>query len=142
MRTGVRRLLGVSTALATLLLAGGCAASARLQAHAQAQRTVRRSGLVVDVRTRESGPAGTVQVVVRAEDLHAPGALSYAVRFGDGAVAQDRVPQFCVRPPGPRRKADWHLAHHYARAGAYRISVRVSAGCATAVTASVRLRVG
>lgn len=134
--------MGVLTALGALVLMGGCAAAS--SPPAQARGSAQRQGLVVHVSARTSSPTGTVEVVVRAEDAHAPGALSYAVRFGDGTVAQNRVPQFCVAAPGPRRRATWHLTHRYARPGSYRVSVRVSANCTTGapVTASVRLQVG
>lgn len=141
MRAAALRLLGGLAALGAMTLAGGCTVASTPSG--QAQSTVQRHGLLVHLSARTSGPAGTVRVVVRAEDAHAPGALRYVVRFGDGAVAQNRVPLFCVPPPGPRRRATWHLTHRYARAGSYRLSVHVSANCAAAVaTTSVRLHVG
>lgn len=138
-------LAGVVAALGAPVLVGGCATVSPPSAQVrQVHTTARRHGLAVHVRARTSSPAASVRVVVRAEATHAPGALAYAVHFGDGTVAQNHVPTFCVAGPGPHRQATWHLSHRYDRSGTYRLSVRVSASCAAGgpVTASVRLRVG
>jgi hypothetical protein len=132
---------GALVAVALLVLVSGC--TTEPAALHQAQGAAARGGLVVHVTARTSTPTGTALVVVRADAAHAPGALGYDVRFGDGTVAHSVVPQFCVAGPGSRRQATWHLTHRYAHPGTYHLAVTVHANCSpTVATARLALRVG
>lgn len=133
---------GALVSAAALVLAAGCGAAGPEQP-GTARASAQHDGLAVHLSARASTSAGTVHVAVQADAAHAPGALTYAVHFGDGAVAHNRVPQFCVAVPGPHRQATWRFTHRYARSGTYHLSVRVGVNCtATAVATSVSIRVG
>lgn len=143
-RSGRLLRMGTLAAAGALVLAGGCGTGAPASPPAgQVQASAASDGLAVHVEARPSTPAGTVQVTVRADATHAPGALGYEVHFGDGTTAHNAVPQFCLAGPGPSRKATWHLTHRYARAGTYHLAVRVSINCTTtAATAHLSVRAG
>jgi hypothetical protein len=83
----------------------------------------------------------TVQFEVTASVRHAPGALGYRLRYGDGTGAENVVPQFCVAGRGAPRRQTWRLSHRYKAAGGYHASASVYVNCtsdnATAAVAVV-----
>ncbi len=61
---------------------------------------------------------------------HAPGALGYQLRYGDGtSAAQSTVPLICVEGRGAPMRQTWRLTHRYKAAGRYRASVSVYVNC-------------
>lgn len=92
---------------------------------------VRFGGLTVTLKvTPMRAKAGSpVQFNLSANASHAPGALGYQLRFGDGTTTQNAVPQFCVaRRRTPARQA-WRLTHRYKTAGRYAVSASVYVNC-------------
>jgi hypothetical protein len=84
-----------------------------------------------------------VRFLIHARQPAAPGPLSYQVEFGDGHSDQNVVAQVCRGGDVPTAVEDWQLDHRYARAGTYRATVTVLAGCTpNRAVGSVTIRVG
>ncbi len=75
-------------------------------------------------------PDGVVTIELLARARHAPGAVGYQLRYGDGTGAgSGAVPQFCVAGPGPPAHRVWRLRHRYRAAGRYAVSASVYVNC-------------
>jgi hypothetical protein len=73
--------------------------------------------------------SATIQFKVTASAQSAPGALGYQLRYGDGASAENAVPQFCVAGRDTPTRETWHLSHRYGAIGRYRVSASVYVNC-------------
>ncbi len=77
--------------------------------------TAPSGGLAVTlVATPMRAKAGSpVQFKLTAYAPHAPGALGYQLRFGDGTSTHNVTPQFCVAGRGAPTRQTWRLSHRY-----------------------------
>lgn len=131
---------------------GGCGAGiagtppedSRRSAAGGAVGTVRSDGLVVTLTVRPAvGRVGAaVEIELAAGTAHAPGAIGYLLRYGDGATSgSGAVPQFCLAGPTPPAHRVWRTGHSYRAPGRYVVSASVYINCtrsrATAVAAIV-----
>jgi hypothetical protein len=99
-------------------------------------------GLTVTLLTSTTAPGASVGFVVTADETHARGALGYRVSYGDGTSDQNVVPLICIAGAGSVQTQVWQLSHHYASAGAYRVTATVTANCtADRATASLPVTV-
>lgn len=102
------------------------------QQSASSRATARSGGLAVTL-TAIPGRAKTgspVEFNLTAYAPHAPGAIGYQLRYGDGAsTAQNTVPLICVAGRNTPTRQTWHLTHHYRAAGRYRVSASVFVNC-------------
>lgn len=95
-------------------------------------RTARSGSLVVTLRVTPTvatvGSAVKIELTARAS--HAPGALGYLVRYGDGATSgSGAVPQFCIAGAAPPANRTWPLEHRYGARGRYAVSASVYINC-------------
>lgn len=112
---------------------------------AGASRRATSGGLsvILTAERAATSPGAAVTFVVRAQEIHAPGALSYQVLYGDGSSDQAAAPALCQPGPGGPAQQTWTLTHAYAGAGRYAPSVTVRAGCTPdRATATVTVVVG
>jgi hypothetical protein len=87
------------------------------------------------------GLAGqSVRFILQAKETHAPGALHYAITYGDGGSGSLVTPSVCKAGPGKPASQVWNVPHTYAKAGTYTASVTVGVNCSPdKATASVTL---
>ncbi len=99
----------------------------------QSSRATARSGGLAVTLTATPGRAKTgspVEFNLNAYAPHAPGAIGYQLRYGDGtSTAQNIVPLICVAGRNTPTRQTWHLTHRYKAAGRYRVSVSVYVNC-------------
>ncbi len=110
---------------------------------ASSRATARSRGLAVTLTATPTRTkiGSTVKFNLTANASHAPGALGYQLRYGDGTSAENVVPQFCVVGGGAPTRETWHLAHRYKAAGRYRVSASVYVNCSgDHATATVTVR--
>jgi len=94
--------------------------------------TTRSAGLAVTLtatpmRAKTGSP---VELNLIAYAPHAPGAIGYQLRYGDGtSTAESTVPLICVAGRNAPIRQTWHLTHRYKAAGRYRVSVSVYVNC-------------
>jgi len=136
------------SALVVLLAAacGSAAGPSPAQPTPEPHRATARSGglsiALVVAPVRGAGERA-VAVTAEARETHAPGSLTYQVRYGDGAQAQNAAPLLCQSGSSGPAHATWRLSHRYARSGTYRVSLTVHAGCTPdAAQAAVVVSVG
>jgi hypothetical protein len=80
---------------------------------------------------------------VRAQESHAPGALTYQIAYGDGATDQNTAPTVCQGGPGQAASQTWQLSHAYNGSGTYAVAVTVKANCTQdRATATVTVTIG
>jgi hypothetical protein len=98
--------------------------------------------LVVAPAATRAGGVVTIELTARAR--HAPGAVGYLLRYGDGTGAgSGAAPQFCIAEPAPSAHRTWRLKHRYRIAGRYVVSASVFVNCTPdRATASAPVRVG
>jgi hypothetical protein len=94
--------------------------------------TVGSGGLVVTLtatpmRAKIGSP---VELNLAIYAPHAPDALGYQLRYGDGtSAAQSTVPLICVEGRRTPMRQTWRLTHRYKSAGRYRVSASVYVNC-------------
>jgi hypothetical protein len=95
-------------------------------------RATTRSGSLAITLTATPMRAKThspIEFNLTAYAPHAPGALGYQLRYGDGTSTESVTPQFCVAGRGAPTRETWHLSHRYRAAGRYRVSASVYVNC-------------
>jgi hypothetical protein len=75
-------------------------------------------------------PGATVGFLLRAQESHATGELSYQLLYGDGTNDQAAAPALCRLGAGVPAQPTWRLDQHYRAAGSHSASVTVQAQCA------------
>jgi hypothetical protein len=94
--------------------------------------TARSGGLTVRlvVAPTPVRRGSAVRIEVAAQARHAPGALGYLLRYGDGTTSGSHaVPQFCLSGAGKSVGQTWRLGHRYPARGRYVVSVSVYVNC-------------
>jgi len=115
------------------------------QQSASSKATAHSGGLAVTLTAtpRRAKAGSPVEFNLTAYAPHAPGAISYQLRYRDGtSTAQNTVPLICVAGRNTPTRQTWHLTHRYKAASRYRVSVSVYVNCTSNhVTATVAVDV-
>ncbi len=66
---------------------------------------------------------------MRAGEIHAAGAVTYQISYGDDSTDQNTAPTVYQSGPGQPPSQTRQLSHAYASSGTYTVEVTVQADC-------------